>query len=82
MKNYEYDAAKLEILEEIWQGILDQHGTGELGGQECAFCGYGPAGRFGVHEDDCLMPKLTRAMRGEPNAISGAAEVNDVGGNE
>ena len=45
MKSYEHDAAKLEILEEIWQGILDQHGTGELGGQECAFCGYGPAGR-------------------------------------
>jgi hypothetical protein len=63
MKAYEHDAAKLEVLEAIWQRILDRAETGELGGYACSFCGYGPAGRFSSHEDNCLMPQLVKVMR-------------------
>jgi hypothetical protein len=63
MKDYERDAAKLEMLEAIWQNVLDRAGTGELGHEECEFCGYGPAVEGCTHDDDCLMPRLIKVMR-------------------
>ena len=63
MKNYERDAKKLELLEDIWQWVLGRAGTGEPGGYECQFCGYGPAGRFGKHDEGCLMPRLVKVHR-------------------
>ena len=73
MKDYERDAAKLEVLEAIWQHVLGRSGTGELGGYECEFCGYGPAGRFGEHDDGCLMPRLVKVMRDGDKAAKAEA---------
>ena len=73
MKDYERDAAKLEILGDIWEWVTDRAGTGELGGYECEFCGYGPAGRFGEHDDGCLMPKLVKVMRDGDKKAQAAA---------
>jgi hypothetical protein len=70
MKDYERDAAKLEILEEIWQDILGGFGTGELGGYECQFCDAYPTQG---HEDGCLMPRLIKVMRDGDKAAQAAA---------